>query len=85
MTMEPTEQNPGAHVATEATGNGETAIQETAAGKAVPAVAPASPPSAPSNPRVRYDVSLLQEQDLFYFNEGTNYRIYEKWAPIPLP
>lgn len=84
MTMEPTEQNPGAHVATEATGNGETAIQETAAGKAVPAVAPASPPSAPSNPRVRYDVSLLQEQDLFYFNEGTNYRIYEKMGAHPI-
>jgi len=27
---------------------------------------------------VRHDVSLLSEQDLYLFNEGSNYRIYEK-------
>jgi 1,4-alpha-glucan branching enzyme len=27
---------------------------------------------------VRHDVSLLTEQDLYLFNEGSNYRIYEK-------
>src|SRR3974390_437818 len=27
---------------------------------------------------VRYDVSLLTDQDLYLFNEGSHYRIYEK-------
>jgi 1,4-alpha-glucan branching enzyme len=40
-------------------------------------------PSAPSSPSalpnaVRYNVSLLTDDDLFYFNEGTHFRLYEK-------
>ena len=27
---------------------------------------------------VRYDVSLLSDDDLFIFNEGNHYRLYEK-------
>ncbi len=27
---------------------------------------------------VRYDVSLLTDDDLHYFNEGTHYRLYQK-------
>src|SRR5438874_6277987 len=31
----------------------------------------------PTNP-VRYDFSLLTDHDLYLFNEGTHYRLYEK-------
>lgn len=31
-----------------------------------------------SQPRVRHDVTLLDEQDLYLFNEGTHYRAYQK-------
>ncbi len=33
---------------------------------------------------VSYDVSLLTEQDLYLFNEGTHYRLYEKMGAHPL-
>jgi 1,4-alpha-glucan branching enzyme len=33
---------------------------------------------APARPTVNYDVSLLTDQDLHLFNEGTHYRLYEK-------
>ena len=33
---------------------------------------------APQPPRVRHDVSLLTEDDLYLFNEGTHYRLYDK-------
>lgn len=31
-----------------------------------------------SKQAIRYDISLLSEDDLFLFNEGTHYRLYEK-------
>jgi 1,4-alpha-glucan branching enzyme len=33
---------------------------------------------------VRYDISLLSEQDLYLFNEGTHYRLFEKLGAHPL-
>ncbi|MFQ5913543.1 MAG: 1,4-alpha-glucan branching protein GlgB [Nitrospinota bacterium] len=33
---------------------------------------------------VRHDMSLLSEDDLFLFNEGTHYRLYEKLGAHPL-
>jgi len=35
-------------------------------------------PVAPAPPAIRYDVSLLTAEDLYLFNEGSHYRIYEK-------
>ena len=37
-----------------------------------------SPLTAAEAPPVRYDVSLLSEQDYYLFNEGSHYRIYDK-------
>ncbi len=34
--------------------------------------------ASPEAPPVRYDVSLLTAEDLYLFNEGSHYRIYEK-------
>ena len=34
--------------------------------------------TTPEAPVVRYDVSLLTEQELYLFNEGSHYRIYDK-------
>src|SRR5690349_12466404 len=36
----------------------------------------ASPPATSND--VRHDVSLQSDQDLFLFNEGTNYRLYQR-------
>jgi 1,4-alpha-glucan branching enzyme len=33
---------------------------------------------------VRYDISLLTDDDLHWFNEGTHYRLYEKFGAHPL-
>jgi 1,4-alpha-glucan branching enzyme len=33
---------------------------------------------------VRYDVSLLTNDDLYLFNEGSHYRLYEKLGAHPL-
>jgi 1,4-alpha-glucan branching enzyme len=33
---------------------------------------------------VRYDISLLSDDDLFLFNEGSHYRLYEKLGAHPL-
>ncbi len=33
---------------------------------------------------IRYDVTLLSDDDLFLFNEGTHYRLYEKLGAHPL-
>ena len=33
---------------------------------------------------VRYDVSLLSEDDLFLFNEGSHFRLYRKLGAHPL-
>ena len=30
------------------------------------------------NERVRYDLTLLTDDDLFLFNEGSHFRLYEK-------
>jgi 1,4-alpha-glucan branching enzyme len=40
--------------------------------------APAAVAVATEEQAVRYDVSLLTEDDLYLFNEGTHYRLYEK-------
>ena len=37
-----------------------------------------TPPIETASGTVRYDVSLLTEQDLYFFNEGTHYRIHER-------
>ncbi len=37
-------------------------------------------PSAEPAPAVRYDVSLLTEQDLYLFNEGSHCRLYDKFG-----
>src|SRR4030043_1891628 len=39
---------------------------------------PQKPLSESQEPAVRYDVSLLSEDDLYLFNEGTHYKLYEK-------
>ncbi|OGO01523.1 MAG: 1,4-alpha-glucan branching enzyme, partial [Chloroflexi bacterium RBG_13_52_12] len=39
---------------------------------------PQKPLSEPQEPAVRYDISLLSEDDLYLFNEGTHYKLYEK-------
>src|SRR5215467_8283195 len=36
-------------------------------------------------PTVRYDVSLITDQDLYLFNEGSHFRLYEKLGAHPLP
>src|SRR5437870_13124909 len=36
-----------------------------------------SPPGTASQ-RVRYDFSLLTDNDMYLFNEGTHYRLYDK-------
>ena len=33
---------------------------------------------------VRYDTSMLSDEDLFLFNEGSHYRLYEKLGAHPL-
>jgi 1,4-alpha-glucan branching enzyme len=38
----------------------------------------------PEAPAVRYDVSLLTPQDLYLFNEGSHYRIYDKMGAHPM-
>ncbi len=46
--------------------------------------AEAAPP-APAGPSpVRYDVTLLSGDDLYLFNEGTHYRLYEKLGAHPM-
>ena len=35
-------------------------------------------PASPETTSVRYDVSLLTAEDLYLFNEGSHYRLYEK-------
>jgi 1,4-alpha-glucan branching enzyme len=44
---------------------------------------PTGPQTMPE-PTVRYEVSLLGSQDLFFFNEGTHYRLYDKLGAHPL-
>src|SRR5437660_11588652 len=34
-------------------------------------------PEAPPERRVRYDVRLLADQDIYLFNEGTHYKLYD--------
>jgi 1,4-alpha-glucan branching enzyme len=41
-------------------------------------------PAAAAAPPVRHNVSLLSDQDLFLFNEGTHFRLYEKLGAHPL-
>ena len=41
-------------------------------------------PNPPREPAVHHDVSRLTEQDLFLFNEGTHFRLYEKLGAHPL-
>src|SRR5712692_13477 len=36
------------------------------------------PSPATSPPKVHYDVSLLTDHDIYLFNEGTHYRLYDK-------
>jgi 1,4-alpha-glucan branching enzyme len=36
------------------------------------------PAGGPTTPPVRYDVGLLTDQDVYLFNEGTHYRLYDK-------
>ena len=38
------------------------------------------PESSINSSPVHYDVSLLSDDDVFLFNEGTNYRLYEKFG-----
>ena len=45
---------------------------------------PAVPAPGPGLLHVHYDVSLLSEEDLHLFNEGTHYRLYEKLGAHPL-
>jgi 1,4-alpha-glucan branching enzyme len=33
---------------------------------------------------VRYDISLVSSDDLFLFNEGSHYRLYEKLGAHPI-
>jgi 1,4-alpha-glucan branching enzyme len=43
------------------------------------------PPGSESQaPRVRYDSSLLSEDDLYLFNEGSHYKLYEKLGAHPM-
>ncbi len=37
-----------------------------------------TPKTTPAPAHIRYDVSLLTAEDLYLFNEGSHYRIYEK-------
>jgi len=37
-----------------------------------------------NTPPVRYDVSMLSDDDLFLFNEGSHYRLYEKLGARPM-
>src|SRR5947209_17216073 len=39
---------------------------------------PAASPPMPTGAPVRYDVSLLTDHDIYLFNEGTHYRLYDK-------
>ncbi len=39
---------------------------------------PPAPPPPPPGAVVRHDVTLLTDDDLFLFNEGTHYRLYDK-------
>jgi 1,4-alpha-glucan branching enzyme len=36
------------------------------------------------NPLVRYEPSLLSEDDLYLFNEGTHYRLHDKLGAHPM-
>jgi 1,4-alpha-glucan branching enzyme len=38
----------------------------------------------PQEPNVRYDVSLLTDDDLYLFNEGTHHKLYDKLGGHPL-
>ena len=40
--------------------------------------APQPPESESRAPAVRYDISLLSDDDLYLFNEGTHYKLYDK-------
>jgi 1,4-alpha-glucan branching enzyme len=40
-------------------------------------------PAQPARPAVRYDYTRLTDDDLFLFNEGTHYRLYEKLGAHP--
>ena len=40
-------------------------------------------PDVPVEPAARHDVTLLSEDDLFLFNEGTHNRLYEKLGSHP--
>jgi 1,4-alpha-glucan branching enzyme len=42
------------------------------------------PGITPPEPAVRYDVSLLSDDDLYLFNEGNHYKLYEKLGAHPL-
>ncbi len=50
--------------------------------------APAQPGEAPAvtgePPLVRYDVTLISGDDLYLFNEGTHYRLYDKLGAHPM-
>ena len=37
-----------------------------------------------STTRVRYDISLITQDDLYLFNEGSHFRLYEKLGAHPL-
>ena len=39
---------------------------------------PKQPENATRTPAVRYDASLLSDDDLYLFNEGTHYKLYDK-------
>src|ERR1700747_1700673 len=39
---------------------------------------PVAKPKTAAAPAVRYDVSLLTDHDIYLFNEGTHYRLYDK-------
>ncbi len=45
---------------------------------------PSKQSKSPGKNVVRYDVSLLTEDDLYLFNEGSHYRLYEKLGAHPL-
>jgi 1,4-alpha-glucan branching enzyme len=47
-----------------------------------PAKKPAPPP--PPHPPIRHDVSLLSDDDVFFFNEGSHYRLYTKLGAHPM-
>jgi 1,4-alpha-glucan branching enzyme len=44
---------------------------------------PPQPAPTPNAPPVRYDVSLLSDDDLYLFNEGNHYQLYDKLGAHP--